>query len=55
MSAFTRYPVLQAALFRLELLDANGASATETDIRDWVQDGMLPPVLPMKSPRHVTA
>jgi hypothetical protein len=24
-------------------MDANGAAATETDIRDWVQFGMLPP------------
>ena len=37
------HPALQKAFYRLEMLDSNGASATETDIRDWVQFGMLPP------------
>lgn len=36
------HPTLQAAFYRLEGMDANGAAATETDIRDWVRFGMLP-------------
>ena len=37
------HPALQSAFYRLERMDANGAAATETDIRDWVQFGMLTP------------
>lgn len=37
------HPALQSAFARLERMDANGAAATETDIRDWVQFGMLSP------------
>lgn len=37
------HPALKAAFARLELLDHNGAAATETDIRDWLQFGLLQP------------
>ena len=55
MSTLAHYPVLQAALFRLEFLDANGASATETDIRDWIQDGTLPPDVAARFAEEITA
>lgn len=37
------HPALQKAFCRLERLDSNGASATATDIQDWVVSGELPP------------
>lgn len=35
------YPALQAAFYRLEMLDSNGASATASDIQDWADSGEL--------------
>jgi hypothetical protein len=35
------HPTLERAFYRLERLDANGASATATDIQDYILDGRL--------------
>lgn len=49
------HPALKAAFARLELLDANGAAATETDIRDWLQFGMLPDDVASRFADEITA
>lgn len=49
------HPALQAAFARLELLDANGAAATETDLREWMHFGMLPDDVAARFADEITA
>ena len=35
------HPALETAFYRLEMLDSNGASATASDIQDWLVSGEL--------------